>query len=142
VCCSVLQCVTIHLVSALLLWSYSQAKLDFKLCSVHCSVSLFSVSLFSFIVQCFIVQFHCSVSLFRSIVQCEQSCSVLQCVAVRVAVYCSVLQSVAVCCSGLQFVAVYCSVLQSVAVCCSVLRREQSCSESAACGSMSQIFGS
>ena len=38
--------------------------------------------------------------------------SVLQCVAVCVAVCCSVLQCVAVC------IAVYCSVLQCVAVCC------------------------
>ena len=35
---------------------------------------------------------------------------------------CSVLQCVAVCCSVLQCVAVCCSVLQCVAVCCSVLQ--------------------
>ena len=48
----------------------------------------------------------------------DNSCSVLQCVAVC----CSVLQCVAVCCSVLQCVAVCYSVLQCVAVCCSVLQ--------------------
>jgi len=85
------------------------------------------------------------------VLQCAVCCSVLQCVAVSVAmssgqpkkrqglctpiapIY-SVLQCVAVCCSVLQCVAVYCSVLQCVslrvveclvvcvAVCCSVLQ--------------------
>jgi len=73
---------------------------------------------------------------------------VLQCVAVRVAVCCSVLQCVAVCCSVLQCVAVCCSVLQCVAVCCSALqgvaakshgrmrrvtRVDESCHAAAAC---------
>jgi len=51
-----------------------------------------------------------------------------QCVAVCVAVCCSVLQCaaiyVAVCCSVLQCVAVCCSVLQCVAVCYSVFKRD------------------
>ena len=50
----------------------------------------------------------------------------LQCVAVFVAVCCSVVQYVAVYCSVLQYVAVCCSMLQyvavCVAVCCSVLQ--------------------
>ena len=44
------------------------------------------------------------------------SCSVLQCVVVRIAVCCSVLQCVAVCCSVLQCITACCSVLQRVAV--------------------------
>ena len=51
-------------------------------------------------------------------------CSVLQCVALCVAVCCSVLQCVAVCCSVLQCVAVCCSVLQCVVVC---LLRKMTC---------------
>ena len=50
-------------------------------------------------------------------------CSVLQCVAVFVAVCCNVLQCVAVCCSALQCVAVCCSVLQNCVVCCRVCCR-------------------
>jgi len=54
-------------------------------------------------------------------------CSVLQCCSVLlcIAVCCSVLQCVAVCCSALQCIAVCCvchSVLQCVAVCCSALQ--------------------
>jgi len=52
-------------------------------------------------------------------------CHALQCVAVCVAVCCSMPQCVAVCCSCssmLQCVAVCCSVLQCVVVCCSALQ--------------------
>jgi len=84
---------------------------------------------------------HCvavRVAVWCSVVQCGGVCSIvllcdgkLSSTVLRVAVCCSVAQCVAVCCSVLQRVAAWCSMLQCVAVCCS--DDDKSCSAKAPC---------
>jgi len=85
--------------------------------------------------QCRVLSLQCVAACCSVLHSCHTINRVLQCVAQRVAAYCSVLQCVAVRCSvlqcvavrenardtsvALQCVAVCCSVLQCVAVCCS-----------------------